>query len=288
VTAYDPESGILPAGLRERVLTASRRARAIGRSVPEVPEITPTEAFRRAADAFYTMLCGLTDDDWPTPVLRDLDVQCLVGHLIGVEADVCRGLSGDPTVAEVDHVDSTQPAAIRQGGRTPEQTRLDWRTAADRTLRMVDEVDDLDVEVAVHGMQLSLGALLVVRAFELWIHDNDIRRATRLPPSVPDASTLGRMTGLAAELLPHSAARLGQPDSVAVRLVLTGPGGGTWDIAMGEGAPRPPALRLVTDAVGFCQLAANRITATQLHPHITGDPVMAAEVMTAVAALALD
>ena len=33
----------------------------------------------------------------------------------------------------------------------------------------------------MHGMHLPLGALLVVRAFELWTHDNDIRRAAGLP-----------------------------------------------------------------------------------------------------------
>jgi uncharacterized protein (TIGR03083 family) len=288
VSAYDPESGMLPVGLRGRVLTASRQARAVGHCVPESPQITPAEAFRRSADALYTMLCGLGDDDWRTPVLRDLDVQCLVGHLIGVEADVFRGLSGDPAVSEVDHVESTQAAAIRQGGRSPVQTRLEWRDTVDRTLGLVHEIDALDVQVAVHGMRLPLGALLVVRAFELWIHDNDIRRATGLPPSVPDPSTLSQMTGLAAELLPHSAARLGQPQSLTMRLVLTGPGGGTWDIAIGDDPPHPPALHLVADAVGFCQLAANRITPAQLQPHITGDPVVAAEMMTAVAALALD
>jgi uncharacterized protein (TIGR03083 family) len=288
VSSREPESVMVPAGLRDRVLAASRQARAVGQCVPEVPEISPIEACRRAGDAFYTLLCGLSDDEWRTPVLRDLDVQGLVGHLIGVEADVCRCLSGDPTVAEADHVDSTQRAALRQAGRSPAQTRLEWREAADRTLRLADQIDDLDVEVAVHGMRLPLGALLVVRAFELWIHDNDIRLVSGLPPSVPDPSTLTLMTGLAADLLPHSAARLGRSPSLAMRLVLTGPGGGTWDIAIGEASPPPPALHLVTDAVGFCQLAANRITPAQLHPHITGDPVMAAEMMAAVSALALD
>ena len=32
-----------------------------------------------------------------------------------------------------------------------------------------------DATVRLHGMRLPLGALLVVRAFELWTHENDIR-----------------------------------------------------------------------------------------------------------------
>src|SRR5690242_187596 len=121
----------LPAGLRERVLGASLRARAMGRPAPDVPELSAAEAFGRAADAFYGLLCALGDDDWARPALRDLDVQGLVGHLIGVEYDVHRALGGDPEVAGADHVGSTQAAAERQAGRHPAQTRAEWRRAAD-------------------------------------------------------------------------------------------------------------------------------------------------------------
>ena len=185
------------------------------------------------------MLCALGDDDWRVPALRGLDVQGLVGHLIGVEDDVRRCLSGDPEVAGVSHVESTQPAAARQAGRPAARTRADWRHAAGRTLDLVRAAGDPCAEVAVHGMCLPLSALLVVRAFELWTHDNDIRQATGLPASAPDPSTLALMTRLAARLLPHAAAHTGLHEPVNVRLVLTGPGGGTWDIAVGEGQPEP-------------------------------------------------
>ena len=59
-------------------------------------------------------------------------------------------------------------------------------------------------------MTLPLNSLLVVRTFELWTHENDVRRATGLPPSVPDLVTLRLMTGLAVELLPHGMARAGR------------------------------------------------------------------------------
>jgi uncharacterized protein (TIGR03083 family) len=279
---------IVPAGLRERVLEAARQARAVGRSVPDVPVISPAEGFSRAADAFYGLLCALGEEQWRIPVLRGLDTQALVGHLIGVEDDVQRCLSGDPGVAEANHVESTQPAADRQAGRPAADTRSDWRHAADRTLHLVDAAGDLKAEVAVHGLRLPVCALLIVRAFELWTHDNDIRRAAGLPASVPDPSTLKLMTDLAAQLLPIAAAATGLHAPTSVRLVLTGPGGGTWDVAVGEAAPDPVPVSIVTDAVGFCRLVANRATPAELDPHITGDPVRAAGVLDAAAALALD
>ena len=60
----------LPDGLRDRVLAATLRARAAGRPEPAAPQITPEEAFSRAADAFYGMLGVLQADDWRRPALR--------------------------------------------------------------------------------------------------------------------------------------------------------------------------------------------------------------------------
>ena len=300
--ALPPDLPVLPAGLRERVLAASLRARDAGRPVPDAPEISPVEAFSRAVSAFYAVLCFLDEGGWRTPVLRGLDVQGLVGHLIGVEEDVYRALAGDPAVADAEHVESTQAAALDQAARRPAQTRADWRRAVDRTLDLVRPAD-ARARVAVHGLRMPVNALLVVRAFELWTHENDIRQAVGWAPSVPDPSTLRLMTDLAARLLPHAGAVL--PEPVDVRLVLTGPGGGTWDVTMGghpSGNPAEPSadpaepsaepaaasVAIVTDAVGFCRLAANRVTPADLDVSVTGDPARAAAVLTAATTLALD
>jgi uncharacterized protein (TIGR03083 family) len=278
----------LPDGLRDRILAASLQARASGRPEPAAPEITPTEAYSRAADAFYGMLGVLQPGDWRRPALRGLDVQGLVGHLTGVEEDTHRCLAGDPDVAQASHVESTQPAADRQAGRPPAQTRAEWRHAADRTLDLVRAADDPGAEVAVHGMRLPLGTLLVIRAFELWIHDNDIRLATGLPSAIPDPSTLNLMTQAAAQLLPHAATRGGLREPTSLHLVLTGPGGGTWDIPIGHSPPASTPVGIITDAVGFCQLVANRATPHNLSLHITGDPGRALKVLAVASTLALD
>jgi uncharacterized protein (TIGR03083 family) len=285
MTAADREPPLLPPGLRERVLAASLRARDTGRPVSDAPEISAAEAFSRAASAFYTALCFLSDDDWRTPVLRDLDVQGLVGHLIGVEHDVRRALAGDPAVADADHVESTQAAAVRQAAGAPAGTRAEWRHAADRTLDLVRSADGRAV-VALHGLRLPVRMLLIVRAFELWTHENDIRQALGWAASVPDPSTLRLMTDLAARLVPQAGVGLGE--ATDVRLVLTGPGGGTWDVTVGSGPPTATSVAIVTDAVGFCRLAANRVTPAELDVSVAGDPARAAAVLFAVTTLALD
>ncbi len=316
MSTADRDQATLPMGLRERVMTASLLAREAGQTVPAVPEISADEAFARAADAFYGLLGALSEDGWKTQALRGLDVQGLVGHLTGVEEDTHRALAGDPVVADAEHVESTQAQAVRQAGRSPALTRDEWRRAAEVTLELARAAGrDLAADggtsehgasehsasehgasehgaarIAVHGIRLPLGDLLVVRAFELWVHDNDIRRAVGLRPSVPDPPVLRLMSDLAARMLPYAAARMGlQP--VDVHLVLTGPGGGTWDVAIGQGAGRDPGQEgvvIVTDAVGFCRLAANRLTPAELGPHITGDEARVAGVLTAATTLALD
>jgi uncharacterized protein (TIGR03083 family) len=294
-----PTSPVLPAGLRERVIAAALLARAAGRPDPVPEPISPDEAFRRAASAFHELLRELPDADWGRPALRDLDVQGLVGHLTGVEEDVQRCLAGDPVVATADHVASTQAAALRQAGRTPAQTREEWRRAAERT-RELALAGDLDAEVAVHGLRIPLSLLLIVRAFELWVHDNDIRQVAGRPPSVPDPATLGLMTEVAARLLPHAAARTGVDEPVSLHLVLTGPGGGTWDVPIGTewtggsggaarvGGAEPADVVIVSDAVDFCRLVANRADPGGLDVHITGDAGLAAAVLAAAPVLALD
>jgi uncharacterized protein (TIGR03083 family) len=298
MSTADRDQAALPMGLRERVMAASLLARGVGQPVPTVPDISADEAFARAADAFYGLLGALSEEGWRTQALRGLDVQGLVGHLTGVELDTQRALAGDPAVADAEHVESTQGSAVRQAGRSPAQTLDEWRRAADHTLELARRADgDLaaggcDARIAVHGIRLPLGDLLVVRAFELWVHDNDIRRAVGLPPSVPDPPVLRLMSDLAARMLPYAAARMGL-HPVDVRLVLTGPGGGTWDVAIGQGAGGHEAagqesLAIVADAVGFCRLAANRVTPAELGPHITGDEGRAVSVLTAASTLALD
>ena len=207
-----------------------------------MPVISPVEAFGRAADAFSGLLAALAPDAWRTPVLRDLDVQGLVGHLTGVEDDVQRALAGDPEVACADHVGST--AAGRRasdgavaGGHPAGMARR--RRAHARP----PHGKDLDAVVRVHGMRLPLGSLLVVRAFELWTHENDIRGVAGLPASVPDAvdaaaDDRSRRPPPAGRGVPGGRATM----PFDVHLVLTGPGGGTWDVVLGE-RPRPRTSR---------------------------------------------
>jgi uncharacterized protein (TIGR03083 family) len=279
----------LPEELRDRVLTAAREARPAGLPVPTPPATSAVQALRTAADALDAVLRDLGTEQWGLAVLRDLDVQGLVGHLIGVERDVQRALTGAAAVGDIDHVVSTQPDALRQQGRPPEETRAEWRAAVDVTLAAAADAPTGQV-LAMHGMRLPVGDLLVVRAFELWVHENDIRLAAGLPPSTPAPATWTLMTRLAVQLLPHGALRAASLQApVDLHLVLTGPGGGTWDLLLNDREHgEPDELLLVADAVDFCRLVADRVDPGDLALQAGGAMRHVDGVLAAAAALALD
>lgn len=278
--------------LRERVLAAARAARSPGRPVPADPGISPMEALRRAVTHFDAELDTLDDEQWRRQALRGLDVQRLVGHLIGVERDFFRCLTADPGGADQDdHVAATEAVAQAQAGRATAATRADWLAAMERTLGYLAAVgpDVLAGELTMHRIGLPVRAWLVVRAFELWTHENDIRRAVGHKPRNPDPATLALMTDLAVALLPVGLAKVGRSaPGQAARVVLTGPGGGAWDVPLDGNGVESPAVRLVADAAAFCWVVANRIRPSDLLVHVSGETGLAADLLAGAAALALD
>jgi hypothetical protein len=101
------------------------------------------------------------------------------------------------------------------------------------------------------------------------------------------------MTELAVQLLPAGMARANRPaDGRSARVVLTGPGGGTWQTGLGlaDAGPveGPVDVRIVVDSVDFCRLVANRIDPTALAASITGDGALARDLFAGATTLALD
>jgi uncharacterized protein (TIGR03083 family) len=261
--------------------------------------IDPRDAFGRAVDSLDEVLGTLEPHDWHRTALRGLDVQGLVGHLIGVERGFAHALEAtDDAHALDDHVDTTQPFALRQEGRVPLDTHREWRTAVDANMTRIEQLlsqhDAFDKTIALYGMRLPLGSLLVVRTFELWTHEEDIRRASARPLDNPDAASLRLMTSLAIQLVPAGMARANvAAEGRSARLVLTGPGGGTWETGLGPAAmgltvEGPVDVRIVAEAVDFCRLVANRIDPSAFAAVVTGDGALAQSLFRGAVALALD
>ncbi len=256
--------------------------------------ISGVEAFARQTSVLRTLLADLAPPDWTLPTVRDLDVQELIGHLIGVELAFAMTLGGDESASDADHVASTQPAAEAQRGREPVESLHDWAAAVRVTLGAVIGHDPAQ-PLRFHGIGLTLDALMVARAFEIWTHADDIRCAVGLAPADPDPETLTRMTDFATMLLPIGLLQSGQViDDAHARLVLTGPGGGTWDVPLdGDQVRRAKAgarfdTHVVVDAAEFCRVIANRADLLRSGAIVRDDPRAAGALFAGAATLALD
>ena len=288
-----------PRALGETVVNAALATRAPGRPVNEPSPISAVEAFGRAVASLDQLLTSLTAPEWHRPAVRDLDVQQLIGHLPGVERDFQAGLlSPEGAPGDADHVLSTDPVAAAQRGRLPSETLDQWRAATAETMRAIDSVGASSPRVgevvALHGLRMSLDPLLVVRTFELWTHEEDVRRATDRQLQAPDGASLRLMTDLAVSMLPSALRRSGRPGNARrARIVLTGPGGGTWQTQLGTTPQATPPqgpvdVRIVLDAVDFCRLVANRMDQAAIATVVTGDEALAQDLFAAAASLALD
>jgi uncharacterized protein (TIGR03083 family) len=283
---------------RDHLLATAMSARAPGLPVDPQESISGLQSLNRLTARLSQLLAALPASAWTLPTLRDLDVQGLVGHLIGVEHAFTATLLGDDCAADADHVESTQPSALRQQGRTPEATFDEWALATERTRALsADETDPARL-IRFHGIQLDLDAFLVARSFELWTHDEDIRRALGSELVDPDPQTLTRMTELATTLLPVGIALAAGPSpteqAANARLVLTGPAGGTWDVPLrgpGVTRARPGAHydgHIVVDSAAFCRVVANRADLQRSGAVVTQDPDVADLLLRGAAALAFD
>ena len=116
------------------------------------------------------------------------------------------------------------------------------------------------------GLDLSLGFALTQRAFEIWTHADDIRAALGLPlVPPPPASSLETMSSTVVEMIPIMlAVNEVTAEGRLARIVLTGDGGGAYDIALGfadtVGSPTPD-VTVELDVVDFCRAVGDRLPA---------------------------
>lgn len=272
-------------------------ARAPGAWAGFAPDdvISATESYRRAVAAFDREAATLDLAGWASGVATYGTAHDLVAHLIAIERYVGAQLSlwpAETATASLDHVALSRPT-IEAWREQPFGFALaEWRRITDAIVAALErEPERLPRPAEWHGAAMSVADLLVIRTFELWTHADDLRRARGNEVSAPDNAQLRLMTALAAEVLPLALEVAGRarPDAT-VRLVLTGRGGGTWrrPAALGGTVRDDDDVLIVADAIGFCRLTANRLSAAELGAYIEGDQSLGAAVLAAMPALAVD
>jgi uncharacterized protein (TIGR03083 family) len=262
--------------LRERVLAAALDARP-ARAVEVAPLL---DAYVAQVSKLGRLLAGLSEPQWqlrptgPHPSVRDL-----IGHLAANDGMVAEDLDTDEVP------------------RTPDVGRR-WREQADVLLREVSRAGPavLERHVRLAGkavIRRPLREALTQRAFETWIHADDIRAALHLPAESPPPEQITRIVDFALRLLPGAmdAAGAGHPHQ-AIRLVLTGPGGGSRQVPLSAASPTAPAGEVVGEvtlsAERFCRLLAGRVTVAEAGAVTRGDPTATAQFLAVAVTMGCD
>ncbi|MGW7443816.1 zf-HC2 domain-containing protein [Kitasatospora sp. NPDC054795] len=195
-----------------------------------------------------------------------------------------------------------------QAGLAPQSVRSRWRRQAHDLVRSAALVPQGNTPVDYGFAVLPLRDAFVDRAFECFVHGEDVARAVAYPYDPPTPQHLRQMVELVVRLLPRALAGLraarpehagapGAPEGGArtarrVRLMVDGPAGGEWLItldggdgaAVGSGGPPggEPVASMVLDGLELCQLAAAHRDPDRLPVGEHGDRSAVREVLHAL------
>jgi Mycothiol maleylpyruvate isomerase N-terminal domain len=276
-----------PADLRGRLLDL---VAVIPSTAERLVPSTPSEVYQTQAQAFYDLCRTLTDDQWrlvATPY--EWSLHELVAHVFAGEVYTAQAL-GLPTDYELldgsNHVATGADIIAAQHELAPTMTSVACWKRAQATIQQLPAfvVDGDNTFVEYHGWPFPVNALLIARGFEFWTHADDIRRAIGTTVVDPTPSDLRAMSSTSVQNLDLVIA-LAFPEAPTgtTRIVLTGAGGGTFDI--GPGGER--VTTAILDVVDYCRMTARRLEVDQLPADIIGDQAVASALWNAARVFAM-
>ncbi|MGQ4463119.1 zf-HC2 domain-containing protein [Streptomyces violaceoruber] len=312
-----PESLDLDPALRTRVLEGCLERRPPRIPVPEWAASYDAETARLDA-----LLQDFGDAEWHAPVRlrwfeddgaasRRTTVAGVIAHLLTVDGTVAVGLGLDDPLGDIT-APSGGPAARteaywRASHYPPTRAvRAPWREQSHSIVRTVAFTGDAGgMPVSFGDFELPLRDAMLDRAFECWVHAEDIAEAVDYPYAPPSARHLNGMIDLAARMLPGVlAARRraglatpgGGPHLVAaggpgrsLRLEIEGSGGGEWLIPLDSpgavGSADHEVAHVALDGVEFCRLAAGHVPPAEAAAGQAGDREAIRDVLFAAAGL---
>lgn len=277
-----------PEALHASLLSAVRARRS--------PEAIDAAARCYAAS---TVRLGETIDalevgDHAEPTPNGLTARDLVVHLAAQETALARAVGALPTdePASADIETNTAELLEELRGRPVDDARAMWQQSVDavQTWARGAGAERADARIEWLGMSFVRDDVLVIRAFENWIHRDDLRDIEGRPSDPPPADEIHEMADFSARMMP-SALALSQRSrrGKTARLVLTGPGGGVWLVPMDGDADvqEPPDVTLTADVVEWCRVFGERLDPAALPRRVDGDEALVADLLASAPALAM-
>lgn len=320
--ATDPDAARIERGFREtagalaagvqpddgpevRAAVQAMRARVIGAAHAQRPPVaidpaTAIEVHRIEGERLLMLLHRLRDEQWSLPLdppeFAGWTIKDLVAHLASNEGNAAQvlGLS-HPVLPETtnDNEARTAEVLVRHRSMTDAETLAELEAC----FRAVDEkvtelgVEGIEEDIQWWGMDIRIMTMLIVRSFETWTHADDIRRAVGLPQLPPPATSIARMSQVAASWAPLMMLNRGHDLSgTAIELHLTGVGGGAHFVNLGfeelDPGTHAPAAVVTIDVLDYCRVIGDRLDPADVSYEATGDLDLARRYVGTLDALA--
>ncbi|MEZ0092712.1 maleylpyruvate isomerase family mycothiol-dependent enzyme [Streptacidiphilus sp. EB129] len=257
------------------------------------------DAWTQSIEAISTLLAPLTEGEWNRPTeCPGWSVRDVVSHVIAMELE----LLGDPRPIhtlprDLRHVvDEFKrycevPVDKRRCHTAPEMTAELEYTIIRRSRALRDSrygpTDDVRWPMGPYAREVPYHQLLRTRVFDVWTHEQDLRRALRTPGNLDTPAAL-ITRDILVEMLPKAVAKLaGAPAGSTVVLDVHGPlefmrtvhvnedGRGSVD----ERVPLAPAVQLTTDWETYARLACGRIPVAGADIKVEGDEALAQRIL---------
>ncbi|WNO73946.1 MULTISPECIES: zf-HC2 domain-containing protein [unclassified Streptomyces] len=299
--------------LRFRVLE-----NCLGRRPARIPVPVWANPYDAETARLDALLRDIGESEWHAPVRlkwfegesaasRRTTVAGVIGHLMTVDGLVAGALGLDDPLGRTPAGGPTERTEAFWGADEPATRAVHepWRDQSHTLIRTVSFAGRgvAELSVSYGDFALPLRDSLLDRAFECWIHADDIADAVDYPYDPPSGSHLNRMIDLAARMLPAALAgrrraglagparhlvAAGAPGR-SLHLEVEGAGGGNWYIALDSpaavGSPDQAVAQVALDGVEFCRLVAGHVPPEEAAAGQDGDREAIRDVLFAAASL---
>nr|BFE82240.1 hypothetical protein GCM10020093_048410 [Planobispora longispora] len=185
------------------------------------------------------LLAEVDEDDWHKETVEGWTLQELLAHLAAKDGLVALAVGAPvlgPPVTVDEALARTAQLQEYERRREPGQTRRDWRAQADALCRHLAALPP-DTPADVSGFPMAAADHLLGRALETWLHTADAAGVVGIAVPDPVPEHIAPTADLCVRVMPVTMRVSGHavPEGRAVRLVLTGPGGGRWHVPLHPG-----------------------------------------------------
>ncbi|NPC97084.1 maleylpyruvate isomerase family mycothiol-dependent enzyme [Nocardioides sp. zg-DK7169] len=257
------------------------------------------EVWWQAVDDFTALLEEIPEEQWDAPTdLPGWDVRAVVAHVAHLEKVLATGVEEQAEIGEPAHVTGamglyTEIGPANRRGATPDDLIREIRESATarHTALLADPPTDASArpERVFGGVPWDWRTLLRNRPLDVWMHEQDVRRAVGRPGGLDSPAAQHTTDYLLESLGFVLAKRVGAPAGTTLLAEVDGSEPVAFainDSGRGErlaDLPAEPTVRLRTDRESFLLLAGGRRAVAPGAVRVEGDERLGQLVVEALA-----